>query len=96
MHSHQQSLIAGEARMLVLLLDTSRGMWEQLQQDGGHQETQESQKPTPATLMQQLLLFLNTYLMLQEGNNVAVFAVDGTGRSAHSFWFWPDDATPIA
>ena len=87
MQFHQQSLIAGDSRMLVLLLDTSRGMWEQLRHSGGQQEAQAPQKPTPATLMQQLLLFLNTYLMLQEGNNVAVFAVDGTGRSAHSSLF---------
>ena len=76
MQLHQQVLIAGDACMLVLLLDTSCGMWEQLRHSG----QQDPEKPTAATLMQQLLLFLNTYLMLQEGNTVAVSAVDNTGR----------------
>ena len=81
---HQNAVVTGDARTLVLLLDTSRGMWEQVQHSAGQHQAQEPQKPTPATLIQQILLFLNTYLMLQEGNNVAVFAVDGKGRLAHS------------
>ena len=58
--------------------------WSHLGSACGHEHpAQDEQTLTEATFLQQLLLFLNTYLMLQEGNKAVVFAVDGTGRSAN-------------
>lgn len=68
-----------DGRILVLLLDTSHGMWDQLRNSNSSQYGQEPPSLGKASFVQQLLLFLNTYLMLQEGNKAAVFAVDGSG-----------------
>ena len=65
----------------MLLLDTSSGMWDQLQHSTRDEQTQDSQSLGKAAFVQQLLMFFNTYLMLQEGSKAAVFAVDGSGRS---------------
>ena len=70
--------------MLVLLLDTSTGMWEQLRQNESQKGSAELLHLGKASFVQQVLLFLNTYLMLQEGNKATVFAVDGNGRCAFS------------
>jgi len=71
---------AGDGRILVLLLDTSCGMWDQLQDKDSGKQLQDPQTLGRADFCQQILLFLNTYLILQEGNKAAVFAVDGSGR----------------
>lgn len=68
--------------MLVLLLDASAGMWEQLGRNESHKGSTELSQLGKASFVQQVLLFLNTYLMLQEGNKATVFAVDGSGRCA--------------
>lgn len=60
-------------------------MWDQLRQSNSSQQTQESQSLGKASFVQQILLFLNTYLMLQEGSKAAVFAVNGSGRSENYF-----------
>ncbi|KAL0055625.1 hypothetical protein WJX82_002545 [Trebouxia sp. C0006] len=69
----------GDGRVLILLLDTSRGMWDQLQDNEDSMQPQGAQALSTASFFQQILLFLNTYLILQEGNKAAVFAVDGSG-----------------
>ncbi|DBA69383.1 TPA: hypothetical protein ACH3X2_012855 [Trebouxia sp. C0005] len=69
----------GDGRILVLLLDTSCGMWDQLQDKVSGKQLQDPQTLGKAEFCQQILLFLNTYLILQEGNKAAVFAVDGSG-----------------
>ena len=66
----------------MLLLDTSQGMWDQLRQSDSGKQANELQTLGKASFVQQLLVFLNTYLLLQEGTRAAVFAVDGSGRSA--------------
>lgn len=71
-----------EGRVLVLLLDTSAGMWEQLRRNEAQKGSAEIPQLGKANFVQQVLLFLNTYLMLQEGNKATVFAVDGHGRCA--------------
>ena len=72
-------LSAGEGRTLVLLLDTSTGMWEHLTLQ--KTPTDASELPLgKSSFVQQVLMFLNTYVMLQEGNQATVFAVDGSGR----------------
>lgn len=73
---------ADEGRVLVLLLDTSAGMWEQLRRHDAQKSSAELPQLGKASFVQQVLLFLNTYLMLQEGNKATVFAVDGSGRCA--------------
>ena len=71
---------AGDGRVLILLLDTSRGMWDQLKDNEDSMQPQGAQGLSKASFFQQILLFVNTYLILQEGNKAAVFAVDGSGR----------------
>lgn len=71
-----------EGRVLVLLLDISAGMWEQLRRNDAQKGSAELPQLGKANFVQQVLLFLNTYLMLQEGNKAAVCAVDGNGRCA--------------
>lgn len=71
---------AGDGRVLILLLDTTRGMWDQLHDNEDSKQPQGAQALSKASFFQQILLFLNTYLILQEGNKAAVFAVDGSGR----------------
>ncbi|KAL3153654.1 hypothetical protein ABBQ32_013255 [Trebouxia sp. C0010 RCD-2024] len=68
-----------EGRVLVLLLDISAGMWEQLRRNDAQKGSAELPQLGKANFVQQVLLFLNTYLMLQEGNKAAVCAVDGNG-----------------
>lgn len=70
--------------MLVLLLDTNTAMWEQLRRNGSQKGSAELSRLSEANFVQQALLFLNAYLMLQEGNKATVFAVDGSGRCACS------------
>ena len=55
-------------------------MWDQLQDKVSGKQLQDPQTLGKAEFCQQILLFLNTYLILQEGNKAAVFAVDGSGR----------------
>ncbi|KAL0018611.1 hypothetical protein WJX77_010552 [Trebouxia sp. C0004] len=69
----------GDGRILILLLDTSRGMWDQLHDSEDSKQPHGAQALSKADFFQQILLFLNTYLILQEGNKAAVFAVDGSG-----------------
>ena len=57
-------------------------MWEELRKQDNQQPGLNKQTLPEAKFFQQLLLFLNTYLMMQEGNKAVVFAVDGKGRSA--------------
>ena len=73
-------MCAGEGRILVLLLDVSAGLWEELRRKEAHGDAVRSQQLGKASFVQQILLFLNTYMMLQEGNRATVFAVDGCGR----------------
>ncbi|KAA6420748.1 MAG: general transcription factor IIH subunit 3-like [Trebouxia sp. A1-2] len=54
-------------------------MWDQLQDKVSGKQLQDPQTLGKAEFCQQILLFLNTYLILQEGNKAAVFAVDGSG-----------------
>ena len=74
--------IPGECRVLVLLLDTSTAMWQQLRENDSQKGSAELLQLREASFVQQILLFLNTYLMLQEGNKAIVFGVDGSGRCA--------------
>lgn len=74
----------GEGRVLVLLLDTSIGMWEQLRRNDLQKTSAGLSQLNQANFISQVLQFLNTYLMMQEGNKATVFAVDGSGRCAFS------------
>ena len=80
-------MIPGEGRVLVLLLDACAGMWEQLGRNESREGSAEPSQLGKANFVQQVLLFLNTYLMLQEGNKATVFAVDGSGRCAFNSTF---------
>ena len=71
---------ADEGRVVVLLMDTSASMWEQLRRNDAQKSSAETPQLGKASFVQQVLLFLNAYLMLQEGNKATVFAVDGSGR----------------
>lgn len=66
----------GEGHLLVLLIDSSDQLWTQLRSSSDKQQSQDGRSLGKAQFAQQLLLFLNTYNMLQEGNQLAVFAVD--------------------
>lgn len=77
-------LTPGEGRVLVLLLDTSIGMWEQLRRNDLQKSSAGPSHLNQASFISQFLQFLNTYLMMQEGNKATVFAVDGSGRCAFS------------
>ena len=55
-------------------------MLDQLQDNEDSKQPQGAQALSKASFFQQILLSLNTYLILQEGNKAAVFAVDGSGR----------------
>lgn len=68
----------------MLLIDSSDQLWTQLRTSSDKQQSQDGKTLGKVQFVQQLLLFLNTYNMLQEGNQLAVFAVDGSGRYATS------------
>ena len=72
---------AGEGHTLVLLIDCSEQLWSLLRSHSNEQGVSAGKSLSKSQFVQQLLLFLNTYLMLQDGNTLAVYAVDGTGRS---------------
>lgn len=84
----------GDGRVLILLLDTSRGMWDQLQDNEDSKQPKGAQALSKASFFQQILLFLNTYLILQEGNKAAVFTVDGSG--SHLLYLTPSFASSQA
>lgn len=64
----------------MLLIDASENLWNQLRTVNDQQEAQDGQTLGTAQLAQQLLLFLNSYLMLQDGSQLAVYAIDSCGR----------------
>ena len=55
-------------------------MWDQLQDDEDSMQPQGAQALSKASFFQQIVLFVNTYLILQEGSKAAVLAVDSSGR----------------
>jgi len=69
----------GEGHLLVLLIDCSDHLWSLLRGHSDKQGVSAGKSLGKPQFVQQLLLFLNTYLMLQDGNRLAVYAVNGTG-----------------
>lgn len=59
-------------------------MWEQLRRNDMQKGSAGLSQLNQASFISQVLQFLNTYLMMQEGNKATVFAVDGSGRCAFS------------
>lgn len=66
----------------MLLFDASQHFWGQLRAASETSQDQDEKSLGKTQFVQQLLLFLNTYLMLQDENRLAAFAVDGEGRCA--------------
>ena len=65
----------------MVLLESHAGLWSQLQAAASQQALGAAQ------LVQQLILFLNGFLLLNEANKAAVFAVDDAGRCATNHLF---------
>eukprot|EP00884_Botryococcus_braunii_P000069 jgi/Botrbrau1/10062/Bobra.0355s0018.1 len=65
---------SGESCTLLLLLETHPSLWCDLQRLNVDQSNSGSSLG-PATYIEQVIIFLNAFLLINEGNRLAVFAV---------------------
>ncbi|CAL5227323.1 g10263 [Coccomyxa viridis] len=67
--------------LLVILLEAHQGLWSQLNPETDANGTEEPRHLTLAGFLQQVLVFINTFLSLSDANQVAVIGMTSTTSS---------------
>lgn len=77
-----------DSSLLVVLLETHANLWGQLTSASDHQQL------TPSAFMEQVLSYLNSFLLMSDGNRLAVFAIHIA--SSHMLYQSPSLQSPTA